>query len=196
MFDTSQYLSDTSDVVALLVLEHQTNVQNLFTRAAYKGRTALKRVTGNDLEPQRWQDLPVPLQKTFIPLAEPVAQAMLMEGAVPLEEPVLGSSGYDTWFQKQGPRDAQGRSLRELDLKHSVFRYPVSYLVYSEGFDALPPYLRDYVYGRIVKATQSAGISAEERANRRVAAEILAATKPEFASFVQRAGGPLAADGG
>jgi hypothetical protein len=111
-----------------------------------------------------------------------VSQALLMEGVVDLTEPVIGSSGYDVWFAKQGPRDAQGRSLRDLDLRDRVFSYPLSYLLYSEGFDSLPPYMRDYIYTRIEKAAASEAGDVALRARRREAAEILAATKPEFAN--------------
>jgi hypothetical protein len=196
LFDTSTYLRDTSDVVALMVLEHQTNVQNLMTRASYKGRTALARMAGEAAEPKRWHDLPAPLQKSFVPLVEPLAQALLMEGVVGLEEPMASSSAYDTWFQAQGPRDAQGRSLRELDLNRTVFRYPLSYLLYSEAFDALPPYFKDYVYSRIERSVQEGGMSADEQAARRTAVAILLATKPDFAAHAQREQHPTAADGG
>jgi hypothetical protein len=196
LFDTSTYLRDTSDVVALMVLEHQTNVQNLMTRATFKARTALARVAGDAPEPQRWQDLPAPLQKSFVPLVEPLAQALLMEGAVGLDEPIAGSSGFDAWFQRQGPRDLQGRSLRELDLKQAVFRHPLSYLLYSEAFDALPPYVRDYVYTRIERSTQERGATAAELVARREAMSILLGTKPDFAAHARRDAAPAAADGG
>lgn len=196
LFDTSTYLTDKSDVVALMVLEHQTNVQNQMVRASWKARTALRRITGSDAAPERWQDLPAAQQKQFLPLAEPLAQAILMEGVAALDEPVSSSSGYDQWFQKQGPRDPQGRSLRDLDLKHSVFRYPLSYLLYSEGFDAMPAYFKDYVYTRIEKSVSEPGEPAAQLAARRAAVEILLATKPEFAAHAQRPGSPLAADGG
>ena len=52
----------------------------------------------------------------------------------------------------QGPRDKQGRSLREMDLKQKLFRYPCSYLIYSEAFDALPPLALEEVYGQLWQA--------------------------------------------
>ena len=41
-------------------------------------------------------------------------------------------------FAERGPRDAKGRSLRDLNLKTRLFEYPVSYMIYSEAFDNLP----------------------------------------------------------
>ena len=52
-------------------------------------------------------------------------------------------------FQKAGVRDKQKRSLRDLDLKTSLFRYPCSYLIYSDEFNALPPLAMNYVYQRL-----------------------------------------------
>ena len=119
----------------------------------------------------------------------------MMEDVVGLTEPIASSSGYDTWFQKQGPRDTQGRSLRDLDLNTRVFRHPLSYMLYTEGFDSLPPFFKDYVYTRIERSIQERGATAEEIAERRTAIAILAATKPEFAAHALREG-PATADGG
>ena len=38
-------------------------------------------------------------------------------------------------FRSSGPRDRQGRSLRDLDLERRLFKYPCSYLIYSPAFD-------------------------------------------------------------
>jgi hypothetical protein len=181
LFDTSTYLTDKSDVVALMVLEHQTNVHNMMSRATYKARTAFRRVAGEAPEPRTWAELQPVLQKSFLPLVEPLTQALLMEGVVELESPVLGSSGYDAWFQRQGPRDSQGRSLRELDLQRRLFRYPLSYMLYTQAFDTLPGYMKDYVYTRVEKMASSSAGSADLQQRRRAATDILAATKPEFA---------------
>jgi hypothetical protein len=96
--------------------------------------------------------------------------------------PIEGGSGFDAWFQAQGPRDSAGRSLRELDLETRLFRYPLSYLIYSEAFDALPEMARSYVTSRlavILAGDDESGrfdhLSAEDRA---AILEILAETKP------------------
>ena len=63
-------------------------------------------------------------------------------------------------------------------------KYPCSYMVYSEAFNALPPAIKDAVYGRmldILSATdarpQGARVSAVDR---RAILEILRDTKPDF----------------
>jgi hypothetical protein len=57
-------------------------------------------------------------------MLEPLVKALLQVDAAPLPGKIAGNSGFDSWFQAQGPRDAQGRSLRELDLDTRLFRYP------------------------------------------------------------------------
>jgi hypothetical protein len=97
-----------------------------------------------------------------------------------------GNSGFDAWFQKQGPRDPKGRSLRELDLRKRLFRYPLSYLIYSDGFEGLPGYAKRYVYTRIGEVLrgqdQSAPYAKLSEPDRRAMLEILTATKPAFAA--------------
>ena len=46
LFDTKPYLTNKSDIVALLMLEHQVNAQNELTRVNYDVRTAIDRERG------------------------------------------------------------------------------------------------------------------------------------------------------
>jgi hypothetical protein len=174
LLDTSPYLRKTSDIVALLVLEHQVTVHNLIIRANYKSRMLLTRLmpTG-DPATLHWAQLPATLQGRLNALLAPVADGFMMRGAAPLPATVAGGSGYAQWFQAQGPKDSAGRSLRELDLNNRVFRYPVSFLIYSEGFDALPLFVREYVYARLAKNLHGTR-------DAQAAFDILLATKPEF----------------
>jgi len=184
LFNTKPYLTDKSDVVALLVLQHQETVQNLLTRVNFEVRNALARA-GNKAEA-----LPAKTRTALQDYMDELAKAMLFGDAVPYTDTIRGGSGFDAWFQKQGIRDAQGRSLRELDLKTRLFRYPLSFLVYSKAFDGLPGYARDYVFGRFAAVLQGrdssapyAFMSAEDR---RATLQILTATKPAFAQYLAR----------
>jgi hypothetical protein len=66
-----------------------------------------------------------------------------------LKEPVEGSSAFTRTFPQRGPHDRKGRSLRDFDLRTRLFRYPLSYMVYSAAFDALPQAVRDQVWRRV-----------------------------------------------
>jgi hypothetical protein len=113
-----------------------------------------------------------------------LADSMLMLDETPLDGAVRGSSGYAEWFAAQGPRDGQGRSLREHDLRSRLFTYPCSFLIYSPAFDGLPAAARQAVYARLLgvlsgrdtrKITQH--LSA---ADRQAVLQILRDTKPDL----------------
>jgi hypothetical protein len=123
--DTSPYISSGSDIVALLVLEHQVEVQNRLTRLNFDSRTRLHE--NGSLTPQELAEM-----------TRPLLESLFMVHEVPLTAPVKGTSGFTAYFQTLGPHASDGRSLRELDLETRTFRYPLSYLVYSGAFNALP----------------------------------------------------------
>lgn len=186
-FDTAAYLNDKSDVVALLVLEHQTFVQNLITRANFKMRTVMSREgSGAAVEPRTWSDVDSRNQAVLKAMMEPLVRALFFWDAAPLTGQVITSSGFTERFAQRGPRDREGRSLRDLQLNKQLFRYPLSYMIYTESFNALPAYAREYVDSRIVEVLQgrdktglSARIGAEDRV---MVGRILAETLPRFAA--------------
>ena len=66
-------------------------------------------------------------------------------------------------FARRGPRDSKGRSLRDLDLKTRLFRYPCSYLIDSRAFDSLPAEVKDYVYRRLWEILDGRGTARKTR---------------------------------
>jgi hypothetical protein len=126
------------------------------------------------------------MQARFKGLLEPLVEAMLFAHAAPFADRITCGSGFDAWFERQGPRDSGGRSLRDLDLGARLFRYPLSYMVYTKAFDALPGSAKQYVYARFAEIL--GGTNPGERyvrlsaSDRKAALEILEATKPEFAA--------------
>jgi hypothetical protein len=188
LFDTRPYLSDKSDIVALLVLQHQVDVQNLITRANFEIRTALgkEHAAGSDVA-----ELPELSEKVRAQLKsymDQLVDGMLFVDAVAFTDKITGDSGFDRWFESRGPRDRLGRSLRDLDLRTRLFKYPLSYVVYSAAFDALPEYAKHYVYGRFAAILsgrdQNEAYSQLSAQDRKAILEILSATKPAFARFV------------
>jgi hypothetical protein len=119
-----------------------------------------------------------------------LAKAMLFGDAAPYTDTIRGNSGFDGWFQQQGTKDAQGRSLRDLDLQTRLFRYPLSYLVYTDSFNGLPDYARDYVFGRFATVLQgrdhSPTFAFMTDADRRDTLQILTATQPAFAKYLAK----------
>ena len=72
-----------------------------------------------------------------------------------------------------------------------MFRYPCSYLVYSDSFAALPPEAKDYVLGRMLEILQGTDESAKfshlSADDRRAILEILRATLPDLPEAWQAA---------
>ncbi len=192
LFDTKPYPTDKSDVIALMVLQHQVTVQNLITRVNFETRAALARA-GQNPDQGAVSALPPQKAKELGDWIDQLAGALTFTDAAAVTDTISGNAGFDRWFQAQGPRDRQGRSLRELDLKNRLFRYPVSYLINTPAFDALPESARIRVYGRIaalllgqVHDDAHPAVPADDR---KTALDILRATKPDFARFLATRGG-------
>lgn len=135
--DPRQYLRPTSDVVALLVLEHQTQVTNLLTRVAWQARLVAAGVAR--------ADAPDGLDHDVADLVD----ALCFAGEEPLPAPLEGSGEFARAFAARARRDADGRSLRDFDLSTRLFRYPLSYLVDGAQFRALPAGVRADVLARL-----------------------------------------------
>ena len=168
--DVSHYLTSTSDIVALMTLEHQTQMTNLITSIAARART-------NSFNPSAKSDA------GMAAAVEELVNYMLFTDEAPLREPVAGVSTFTKTFPQRGPRDRQGRSLRDFDLQRRLFRYPVSYMIYSESFDALPDPLREQILKRVFDF-----LTADESGDRRAALEILVDTKPNLPEYWNAAG--------
>lgn len=161
-FDLSRYPSPHSDIVALMVLEHQCEMQNLIARASYETRRALdyQRVLNGALgEPA--EHVSESTTRRLQRAAEDLVDHLLFKGEAPLSGPIRGTSGFAEAFMARGVRDRAGRSLRDLDLERRLMRWPCSYLVHSAAFRALPAALRSAVWsdlGAILRGDASARV--------------------------------------
>lgn len=175
--DVSKYLTGTSDIVALMTLQHQVGMANRINATGLQyGR--LKRDGLSDAD---WTYLNGEI--------DDLVDYMLFVDEAPLTEPVKGVSAFTLSFPQQGPRDKQGRSLRDFNLQTRLFRYPMSYMVYSDLFDNLPAPVLDRVYRRLYDVLMGTDgnlkYSALSAADRRAVLEILRETKPNLPDFFQ-----------
>lgn len=183
LVDVDPYLESTSDIVALMVLAHQTQVHNLLTRASYHTRLALhdNRVFNEALQEPLLQTRES-TQRRLDSAVEPLVRAMLMSGETVLTEPIRGNSSFAAEFEKRGPRDRRGRHLRKLDLRRRLFAVPLSYLIYNAAFDALPAEARDLFWRRMCEVLsgkdQSTAFAHLTAADKTLISEILRDTKP------------------
>jgi hypothetical protein len=137
-FDLAGYPTPYSDVIALMVFEHQTRMMNLITRAGWESRVGATRKGDPSVSATRVRSA-----------VSDLVDYMLFVDEAPLPERIEGSSGFAERFSAMGPHDAKGRSLRELQLDARLMRYPLSYMIYSPAFDALPGDAKDAAYRRL-----------------------------------------------
>jgi hypothetical protein len=193
LFDTKPYITNKSDIVALLILEHQVNAQNELARVNYEVRTAIDRERGAAKAGEGYEQvasaLSATVRKTIDDAIEPLVETLLFAGETKLTDAISGDPKFVEQFMSRAVRDGKGRSLRDLDLQTRLFRHPLSYVVYSAAFGALPRAAREAVYARItaVLRGQERGEAFAELdpADGAAIIEILAATKPEFAAFLR-----------
>ncbi len=182
---SEDYLQHGSDIVALLVLEHQSQMHNLITRASFEARTAAHQDAGINEALNRPRDqASESTGRRIASVGEKLLRYMLLADEIELTDAVSSSSTFAQEFSARGPRDAKGRSLYELDLQKRLFRYPCSFLVYSESFDRLPDPVKIYL-GKRLQAVLTAKTCDDEfaqltLADRQAVAEILQSTKSEF----------------
>jgi hypothetical protein len=194
-FDTAAYLTGSSDIVALMVLAHQTQMHNWITLTNYQTRIALYADRNSQLSGQPSGAISAEVRKKMEGPAEQLVRYLLFTNEAPLQTPIAGTSDFARQFSARGPRDSQGRSLRDFDLQERIFKYPCSYLIYSEAFDTIPAPAKDYIYHRLFdilsgreQGPEFASLSSQDR---RAILEILVATKPglpeEWKQFVRDA---------
>jgi hypothetical protein len=156
-FDTSAYLTPHSDIVALMVLEHQVKMHNLITRVNYETRMALaQQAVMNQILKRPADEWSESTRRRIERTSEALVSYMLFTDEAVLTGKVKGTSGFAEEFARAGRRDTKGRSLHDFDLERRLFRYPCSYLIESEAFRNLPKPALDYILMRLEKLLGSA----------------------------------------
>ncbi len=145
----------SSDVTALLVFDHQMHAANLLTRLGWEARIAAASGT------------PDFSSGSLGALVRETADYLSFADEPPLPGPIEGGSGFAARFAARGPVDGKGRSLRQLDRRTRLFRYPVSYMIDTPAFRALPDGARDALVDRMREGLEHAGGT---RAGRRIPA--------------------------
>jgi hypothetical protein len=174
--DLSRYMAQTSDLIALMTFEHQVRMVNLIARISRQAREVEK--TGN-ADGSATEAL-----KTGI---DEMLQYMLFVEEAPLREPLQGVSSFASTFSSRGPRDSEGRSLRDFDLQTRVFRYPLSYMIYSTSFETIPDSVKAQLYKRLydilTNRDTSGAFARVSTVDRTAIFEILRATKPNLPDY-------------
>ena len=186
-FTTTRYLLPTSDIVPLLMHDHQVHMHNVLATANQEARIALYRW------PAMRAILGLPVNSApsgsclvvFNSQAEKILDALLLREEAPFPpEGIHGNGVFEKAYARTRQADSRGRSLRDLDLSTRLFRYRCSPLIYSSSFSDLPKELRALVLQRLDNGLRTekptaefAHIPVEER---RAIHEILTATLPNL----------------
>src|SRR5262249_51185552 len=143
--DLRPYLAPSSDIVALLVFEHQVSVQNVLTKA---NQDCLRMVTyQTNLQAELKETITEEptyesVQHVFTAATQKVLDALLCKDEAPLpDKGIQGVGGFARAFAPKEKVGARGASLKELDLQQRLFKYRCSYLIQSSAFDQLQPTL-------------------------------------------------------
>lgn len=196
-FDTTRYLSGQSDIVGLMVQVHQTAVHTLISAVLDASKKALNEQqslnaynAANSDTSSKAAVSPAVSNPRLRGAIERLVRAMLFIDEAPWQGEMRGTSSFTRDFVAMGPRDKEGRSLRDFNLKDRLFKYPLSFLIYSEGFNTLPEVAKTGVYMRLQsilnnqeKGPEYLRLSDEDRKS---ILEILNDTKPDFVKAAWR----------
>ena len=183
LVDLDPYLTPHSDIVALTVLAHQTAFHNYVARVNYETRVALYMQAGMNKALGRpedeWSDS---VKRRIDRAVEILASQVFLSGEAPLTAPLRGTSGFAEQFAQQGPFDRRGRSLRQFDLEKRIFRYPMTFLVYSDSFTRLPPIVLEKFQRRVrqVLTTDVKDYAHLSASDKQAIREILDDTRPAW----------------
>ncbi len=159
------------------------HMMNLLTRVGWDVRRSLYR---DEMNPDKGDAATARLVRET---ARELVDYMLFVEEAPMSSRIQGTAGFAEKFSSEGPTDRRGRSLRQFDLRQRLMRYPCSYMIYSDAFDALPDEAKSAVYERMWKILS--GGEKEKKygkltfADRKAIVEILRDTKKRLPDYFQ-----------
>lgn len=175
--DTSRYLRGTSDIVSLMVLEHQCLVHNLLTRVSMDYRHAKWRAStiGGPADDNT-------VIGSVMPKIRELADAMLFKDEAPMGETGIdGDDAFQRDFTAGFPKTKEGDSLGDFHLGNRIFRNRCSYMIHSQAFTGLPEPVKSAVLREIrTRLTQGNDCGWIEESERKRILNILGETVPGF----------------
>ena len=141
-FTWEKYLTEKSDLIPHLLLEHQIGFTNRCIATTYKFReqAILNRDAGNmikvnDLIEEETQSL---------------LSYILFKNEVLLPENKINSeTQYVLDFENSNTSNPKGKDLRKLNLKTRLFNLRCSYMIFSNSFTGLPSVIKAYLINEL-----------------------------------------------
>jgi hypothetical protein len=148
MFDDEPYLAKgTSDVVALMTLEHQVGMHNVMVEANLTTRSTLHR--HREMQKAFGESPNAPLsdtnQRILNNVAERVLEQMLYADELAVPGGIEGGPAFQSAFSENRVKSEDGRSLKDFRLYERLMKYRCSHLIYSEAFAHLPDEIRTII---------------------------------------------------
>ena len=177
------HLAPGSDVLAMMLHDHQCKAVNVCMEANYRLRTVLHKAGGD--KPVAERAIPSDDMEMAREQAQKVAAFLLFTEEIALPAPVAGEAGFKKDFAGNRQPDKAGRSLKDFNLKTHLMQHRCSYMIYSAAFRGLPAAFQKMVFSELrsaltVEAKDSPGahLPAEER---KAVHQILSETLPDYA---------------
>ncbi|MCB1099957.1 MAG: hypothetical protein KDN22_30610 [Verrucomicrobiae bacterium] len=183
-FSEDKYPTKGSDILAILLLDHQISMHWRLTEAHYRVRQAIYDRAEAEEGKEPRSDYDTELETA----TELVVRYLLFADEVSLgaDKVAEGSTFRDAFLAARKPaRD--GRSLRDLRLKGHIFEYRCSYMIYSAAFAGLPAPLKESIFQRMRQVLnpdeQVEGYTHFSADEKRAIISILSDTVPEFGAI-------------
>ena len=132
--DPSKYYGSGSDIVALMVLEHQVHMHDYVARLNIEAEQML--AAYGHVRYIRSQ-------------VDAFLRYLLFTEEFPLAGEIEGNPDFIRDFTAKAIRDSKGRSLRDFDLKTRIFKYPCSFLIYAPSFDAIAAPIKEVILQKL-----------------------------------------------
>ena len=193
-FPGEAHLHGGSDLLAMLAHDHQISAHYYINQAQYKVRQALH---DNQMDLNSGREALADLKSSSRVEAMDGIHYLLRYLTFAEEAPMggqqtAGGEEYLKAFQANRRETADGRSLKDLDMKDRLLKHRVSWMIYSKAFDGMPLAARQEVYHQLHQIlnapTAPEGFEHLEAAEKKALAEILRETKPELAAAWQKLG--------
>lgn len=140
--DTTKYPRPTSDIVALLVLEHQCRMHNLLTAASMQYRRAI--FLSRLLDPNAGPDTGSAGQVADS-MADKIVDCLFFKNEADPGEGIEGGEDFQKSFEARFPKTQDGRSLADFKLYGRIFKHRCSFMIYSDAFRDLSPVVKHKV---------------------------------------------------
>ena len=175
--DVTKYLRPTSDIVALMVLEHQCRMHNLLTAASMQYRRAyyLGQAMDKDADPDEGS-----AGHVADGAADRIVDCLFFKDEADLGEGIEGSEAFQQSFTARFPKTIEGRSLADFQLYQRLFKHRCSFMIYSSAFRDLPPRVKQAVLDRMHQALAGGNPKVDwlKASEGRRISEVLAETLP------------------